>query len=137
MKRRIAAALVVFALGTVVAVWLAGRYTAPVQRVVRAAGAVAAGDLAVELPVDRRDEIGALAQSFNAMVGRLREERDLRERAQADTGGTQFSQSIAHEIRNPLNFISLDRPPARGLSAAEPAAAAQFRYLREHEEISG
>jgi signal transduction histidine kinase len=87
---------------------------------------VAAGDLAVELPVDRRDEIGALAQSFNAMVGRLREERDLRERlrkAEHLAGIGQFSQSIAHEIRNPLNFISLSIDHLR--EAYAPAAAAE------------
>ncbi|HWR97273.1 MAG TPA: ATP-binding protein [Candidatus Methanoperedens sp.] len=136
MQRRIAAALVVFALGTVVAVWLAGRYTAPVERVVRAAGAVAAGDLTVELPVDRRDEIGALAQSFNAMVGRLREERDLRERlrkAEHLAGIGQFSQSIAHEIRNPLNFISLSIDHLREAHApAAAAAAAEFVALCEN-----
>ena len=136
MKRRIAAALVVFALGTVVAFWLSGRYTAPVERVVRAAGAVAAGDLTVELPVDRRDEIGALAQSFNAMVGRLREERDLRERlrkAEHLAGIGQFSQSIAHEIRNPLNFISLSIDHLREAHApADAAAAAEFAALCEN-----
>jgi signal transduction histidine kinase len=133
MVRRIGVALAVFAVGTVVAVWLAGRYTAPVERVVRAAGAVAAGDLAVELPVDRRDEIGALAQSFNAMVGRLREERDLRERlrkAEHLAGIGQFSQSIAHEIRNPLNFISLSIDHLReAYPPAEPAEASQFDAL--------
>ena len=102
----------------------------------RAAGAVAAGDLTVELPVDRRDEIGALAQSFNAMVGRLREERDLRERlrkAEHLAGIGQFSQSIAHEIRNPLNFISLSIDHLREAYApADPAAAAQFVALCEN-----
>jgi signal transduction histidine kinase len=110
MVRRIAVAVAVFGLGTVVAVFLAGRYAAPIETVARAAGKVAAGDLTAELPVGRRDEIGALAQSFNAMVGKLREERDLRERlrkAEHLAGIGQFSQSIAHEIRNPLNFISL------------------------------
>jgi signal transduction histidine kinase len=136
MVRRIGAALAVFALGTVVAVYLAGRYTAPVERVVRAAGAVAAGDLSIELPVGRRDEIGALAQSFNAMVGRLRDERDLRERlrkAEHLAGIGQFSQSIAHEIRNPLNFISLSIDHLRETYAPAGAAeAAQFAALCEN-----
>jgi signal transduction histidine kinase len=136
MKRRIAAALVVFALGTVVAVFLAGRYTAPVERVARAAGAVAAGDLSAELPVDGSDEVGTLARSFNYMVGRLREERDLRERlrkAEHLAGIGQFSQSIAHEIRNPLNFISLSIDHLReAYPPSDPAAAAQFEALCEN-----
>lgn len=136
MKRRIAAALIVFALGTIVAVSLAGWYTAPVERVVRAAGAVAAGDLSAELPVDRRDEIGALAESFNYMVRRLRDERDLRERlrkAEHLAGIGQFSQSIAHEIRNPLNFISLSIDHLReAYPPTDPAAAGQFEVLCEN-----
>jgi signal transduction histidine kinase len=77
---------------------------------VAAAGKVAGGDLSQELPVDRRDEIGDLSRSFNHMVERLRDDRDLKERLRtaehlASVG--QFAKSIAHEIKNPLNFISL------------------------------
>jgi signal transduction histidine kinase len=97
---------------------------------------VAAGDLTAELPVDRRDEIGALAQSFNYMVGRLRDERDLRERlrkAEHLAGIGQFSQSIAHEIRNPLNFISLSIDHLRAsYPPADPGEAAQFAELCEN-----
>jgi signal transduction histidine kinase len=67
------------------------------------------------------------------MVGRLREERDLRERlrkAEHLAGIGQFSQSIAHEIRNPLNFISLSIDHLREAYApADPAAAAEFAAL--------
>jgi len=108
--RRAIAALVVIGIGTVLAVVLAGRYIRPIKQVVGAAGKVAAGDLSQELSTDRRDEIGELSRSFNHMVERLREDRDLKERLRtaehlASVG--QFAKSIAHEIKNPLNFISL------------------------------
>jgi signal transduction histidine kinase len=71
---------------------------------------VAAGDLNQNLPVDRKDEIGDLTQSFNDMVQKLREQRRLEERlreAEHLSAVGQLARGIAHEIRNPLNFISL------------------------------
>ncbi|MDP2167419.1 MAG: ATP-binding protein [Thermodesulfovibrionales bacterium] len=108
--RRVIAASAVFGIGIILAVFLAGRYTRPIEDVVRAAKSVAGGDLSQRLQTDRKDEIGELTGSFNYMVGKLREEQELRERlrkAEHFAGMGQFSSSIAHEIRNPLNFISL------------------------------
>jgi signal transduction histidine kinase len=110
LLQRIIAALFVFGIGIIFIVYLAGRYTRPIEEVVEAARAVAGGDLDHELRTERMDEIGELTQSFNFMIRKLREERDLEERlreAEHLAGVGQFSMSIAHEIRNPLNFISL------------------------------
>lgn len=109
LKRAIAS-LAVFGVGIIFTVILARRYTRPIEDVVAAARKVAAGDLDQELHTERKDEIGELTESFNFMVRKLREERELEERLRkaehlASIG--QFSRSIAHEIRNPLNFINL------------------------------
>jgi len=108
--QRIIAALLVFGVGTIFIVYLARRYTKPIEEVVQAARRVAGGNLDQELQTERKDEIGELTQSFNYMVRKLREERVLEEKLRkaehlASIG--EFSTSIAHEIRNPLNFISL------------------------------
>ncbi|TLM67702.1 MAG: HAMP domain-containing protein [Deltaproteobacteria bacterium] len=108
--RRVLAALAVLGLATVVAVVLAGRYSRPIEQMAEAASKVAAGDFDQTLPVSRRDEIGQLARSFDHMIARLREDRELRQRVRtAEHMATvgQFARSIAHEIKNPLNFISL------------------------------
>ena len=108
--KRIIATLLVFALGMAISIFLALRYTEPIHNVVQAAKRVAAGDLNQYLPVDRKDEIGDLTQSFNFMVQRLREDRQLEERlreAEHLSAVGQLSRNIAHEIRNPLNYISL------------------------------
>lgn len=110
LLQRLLAAAVVFGMGTISIVYFAKRYTAPIEKVVKAARMVAGGDLNHELNTERKDEIGELNQSFNFMVEKLREERELEERlrkAEHLAGIGQFSRSIAHEIRNPLNFISL------------------------------
>lgn len=110
MLNRIVAALLVFGIGIGIAIFLAVRYTEPIHSVVDAARKVANGDFNLNLPVDRKDEIGELTESFNFMAQRLRENKRLEERlreAEHLSAVGQLSRSIAHEIRNPLNFISL------------------------------
>ena len=122
--RRIFAALFVLSIGTAVAVVLARYYTRPIVAMASAAEQVAAGNLDQSLPIERSDEIGQLARSFNDMIVRLREDRQVRERlrtAEHLASAGQFARHIAHEIKNPLNFISLSidhigdtcRPPGR------------------------
>lgn len=50
--------------------------TRPLARLAEAAGAVAEGDLTVDLPVTGRDEVSYLTGVFNGMVSRLRENAD-------------------------------------------------------------
>ncbi len=110
MLQRILVAAFVFGIGMLLTVYLSRSYVKPIEKVVAVAQSVAAGNLDHELSTERKDEIGHLAQSFNHMVGKLREQRDLEEKlrkAEHLAGIGQFATSIAHEIKNPLNFISL------------------------------
>jgi len=108
--KRIIATIFVFGIGTIMIVVFSKRYTRPIQRVVDASMRVAAGDLNQSIPVQSNDEIGQLSDTFNFMVAKLRETRTLEERlreAEHLSGLGQLSRSMAHEIRNPLNFINL------------------------------
>ncbi len=108
--KRILATVFVFGIGIVMIVIFSRRYTRPIQRVVDASRRVAAGDLNQSIPVQSNDEIGQLSDTFNFMVAKLRETRSLEERlreAEHLSGLGQLSRSMAHEIRNPLNFINL------------------------------
>lgn len=58
---------------SLVATWYALR---PVRLFTRAAGRVKAGDLTVEVVLRRRDEIGALAATFNEMISEIRGDRE-------------------------------------------------------------
>ena len=51
--------------------WLSRQLTLPVLAITGAAERAAHGDLAVRLPVARRDEVGRLAESFNHMAEQL------------------------------------------------------------------
>jgi nitrogen fixation/metabolism regulation signal transduction histidine kinase len=107
---RVIATLFVFGIGIIFTLILARQYTRPIEKVVNAAMRVAAGDLNQQLRVESKDEIGKLSESFNFMVTKLRAARTLEERlreAEHLSGLGQLSRHMAHEIRNPLNFISL------------------------------
>src|SRR5690606_11849652 len=71
-----------------VAIWIglfiARQLTVPVERLVRGARAVGAGDLDVEIEASGQDEIAVLVDSFNRMTRDLRENRARLTQASAD-----------------------------------------------------
>ena len=102
----------------------------PVTRLVRGTRRVAAGDLEAKIPVESRDELGVLAQSFNQMTEDLRHARDevdgwtrtLETRVEEKTAELKkvhqqmlhvermtsigkLAAIVAHEINNPLAGI--------------------------------
>jgi signal transduction histidine kinase len=86
------------------------RFTRPVTELSQAAQRVAEGDLAFEVPVSGPQEINRLSGTFNDMIAGLRRSRDLEEqlqRAERSAVVGRLASGIAHEIRNPLNFINL------------------------------
>jgi signal transduction histidine kinase len=110
--------------GLFAAVYLAFRFTKPVGTLVEGARQIAQGNLYVSLPVNGSDEMARLAGTFNQMVERLRENRALQERlneAERSSLLGRFAATIAHEVRNSLNFInlSIDQIRARQSRADE------------------
>lgn len=108
--RRLFATGMVFAVGIALTIFLARRYTTPIQDLVDHFKRVSAGDLSVTIPVESKDEIGEMADGFNKMVEKLREREALEKRlyeAEHLSRVGQLASGIAHEIRNPLNYISL------------------------------
>lgn len=108
--RRLFATGMVFTVGIALIIFLARRYTTPIQNLVEDFKKISAGDLSVTIPVESRDEIGEMAAGFNNMVEKLREREALEKRlyeAEHLSRVGQLASGIAHEIRNPLNYISL------------------------------
>lgn len=86
------------------------RFTRPVTELARAAQRVTAGDLDFAVAATQRNEVGTLSRTFNEMIAGLRRNRDLEEqlqRAERSAVVGRLASGIAHEIRNPLNFMNL------------------------------
>ncbi|WP_291296839.1 ATP-binding protein [Elioraea sp.] len=157
---------VVLALGA--GVFLARRLTGPIRALQAGAERVGQGDLTQRIDVGAADEIGTLALRFNEMAARIQEAQETleakvedrtRELAQsldelraaqdrlvqteklASLG--QLTAGIAHEIKNPLNFVNnfadLSRELIEELSSTmEKAGPALDPALRaDVEEVCG
>jgi len=119
---RLLATLGVFALGILLSLYLSWSLIRPLHGLTQAAQQVAAGDMAVHVSPAGGGEIATLARSFNEMVERLREHRALEERlhfAERTTALGRLASAVAHEIRNPLNFINLSIDHVRERLAPE------------------
>lgn len=96
--------------GVFAIVYLAFRFTKPIDQLVEGANQVAQGNLYVSLPEGSTDEMGLLAQTFNQMAERLRDTRELQKRlneAEKSSLLGHFASTVAHEVRNSLNFLNL------------------------------
>jgi signal transduction histidine kinase len=86
------------------------RFTRPITDLERAAQRVTAGNLDFSVPVLGPKEVSTLSATFNGMLAGLRRNRELEEelqRAERSAVVGRLASGIAHEIRNPLNFINL------------------------------
>jgi nitrogen fixation/metabolism regulation signal transduction histidine kinase len=100
----------IFALGLIFAYVLAQRYVKPIHTVAYAAQNLPIHGLEPVPELRRRDEIGLLTRSFNEMVAQLRRAREREaelNQLERFTALGQLAGALAHEIKNPLNFISL------------------------------
>lgn len=110
--KRILSTLFAFSIGIIFSLLIAEKYTEPIKKIARASKRIAEGELLVKIrdKGHRKDEIGVLIRSFNEMVDKLGERQELEEKLKKTEQLSmigQLSSGIAHEIRNPLNFLSL------------------------------
>jgi signal transduction histidine kinase len=108
-----------------ITVFLVWRFTRPIKDLSSAARRIAAGDFDFRVPAaDRRDEMGQLSARFNEMITRLGRTRELEAQLhQAEQSAVvgRLASAIAHEIRNPLNYINLTLDHLRTAFAPEDA----------------
>ena len=121
--RQLMIAFAILVMGVVFAYILADRYVKPIHAVAEAAQNFAARGLEPVPEAHRRDEIGLLTRSFNEMVGQLRRAQEREQelnRLERFTALGQLAGGLAHEIKNPLNFISLALDQLRARYAPQP-----------------
>jgi signal transduction histidine kinase len=98
--------------------WLATRALRPVRLITRAAEEIEETDLSRRLNLTSRDELGALAATFDRMLARL-EAAFARQR--------QFTGDASHELRTPLSIVAAEAERA----LAAPHSPDEYRRALE------
>lgn len=107
--------------------WVASRrLTRPLLAITAASNSMARGDLGVRAPVDRADEIGSLAESFNAMAATTE---------QTVSALRHFVADAAHEIGTPLTALQSDLELAQNQSDGQGRLRLIRRAMRQAERI--
>ncbi len=123
-------------------VYLTFRFTKPIDQLVEGADQVAQGNLYVSIPERGSDEMGLLARTFNQMAERLRDARELQKRlneAEKSSLLGHFASTVAHEVRNSLNFLNLSIDQIRAkrwLPAESPGRELRASLANMKDEIT-
>lgn len=97
-------ALLAIAVGVVM--WMVIRgIVRPIEYVASAAETLASGDLDTRVDVNRKDEIGVLQRSFNAMADSLNQKID--ELEEASVSQKRFVSDVSHELRTPVTTMRM------------------------------
>lgn len=91
------------AVSTLAAVLCARVLTGPIRKLSRTTRAMAQGQYSRRVHVRSKDELGALAEDFNAMADAL--ERKIQDLADAAQRQRDFTASFAHELKTPLTSV--------------------------------
>lgn len=138
-RRGLWSMIAIFSLGILGTVLVAVQFTRPIQGLKDSFQRVERGDLQVKVKEARRDEIGELTHSFNEMVDRLRDSREIERRlgeAEHLASLGRLAAGVAHEVRNPLNAILLTLQHLRDKTAeAERLAAERGEGFEKYFEL--
>jgi signal transduction histidine kinase len=119
--------------------WASAHFLAnPLRQLRLAAESISRGDFNTRVRIRTRDEMAALAHSFNRMAVQLKNRdralREAKENAEAaNAAKTEFLAVMSHEIRTPLNSII----GFSSLMVEDPAFPMEHRGQIERVERSG
>lgn len=94
-------------LSILLALWMSGRFSRPVEQLAAASREIAAGNWNARVDVRSRDEFGELGQTFNSMTTQLAAQRDKVVQAERVAAWRELARRLAHELKNPLFPLQL------------------------------
>jgi len=106
--------------------WLADRAMRPVHSITQAARTISETDLNRRLNMNSKDELGELASTFDAMLGRLQTAFE-RQR--------QFVADASHELRTPLTIVNLESNRALASKRTAPEYQRALGVIRSENEF--
>ena len=109
LDRRVVLAAVLFImLGAGIGYSMAERIADPVNRLMKATGRIARGDLDARILATSSDEFRRLVEAFNRMAADLQRQRAELERTNRLAAWADMARQVAHDIKNPLTPIQLN-----------------------------
>jgi PAS domain S-box-containing protein len=114
----------VLTLGTscLLAVWAVGRFTKPIRSLATSASALGEGKLHERAPVETDDEVGALAQNFNAMAESLESKFDAVRQQSAFIGEVLDSLPLGVVVLDAKLFVRKVNSSFARMTGREAAA---------------
>ena len=115
VKATVVVSLIIFALGSIVALIIAFSMSRPVLALAKGADALRRGELGLQLNLDRKDELGLLAQSFDRMSAKLKHtvqslehlNKHLEEEVSQRTLTLRRSRDFISQLNVPLDLHTL------------------------------
>lgn len=122
----LAVAAIGILLGILVAMWIAARFSRPIEQLAEASREVASGKWDVHVEAKTGDELEELARSFNAMTKELLEQRDRLVQTERVAAWRELARRLAHELKNPLFPLQLT---VENLNRARALPPAEFEEI--------
>lgn len=147
-RNTVLVALLTLAAVTLVVGFISRSISAPIRTLAEASLDVSRGNLDRAVTVRLGDELGELAERFNAMVRSLKDSRhslqdayDQLLRAQKQLVQSErlaaigeLAASVVHEIRNPLSAVKMNLRILETKCAVDDVSAEHFRLAKEQTE---
>ncbi len=122
----VAAAAIGILFGIALSYWVSRQVTHPVKELVQGVRTVAHGEWDARVQVSSKDEIGELAEAFNAMTRQLIDQRERLVQAERVAAWRELARRLAHELKNPLFPLQIT---IENLQRAKEQAPEQFEEV--------
>ena len=105
-------ALILLVLDLLLAILFSRWFTNPIRKLSNGAQEIASGNYDVQIKVERRDEIGRLAEDFNHMAAEVKRSAQLEK---------DILANVSHDLRTPLTLIKGYAETVRDLTGSDDA----------------